>query len=815
MGAALDAVSRPAGKCTCCPIELNAGDWYYDPECPNLIHCVPEANSMGLLAEFCNTTDFYLNETTGVKYHYDDTLGMSPVGFSDEHPSYLILGEIVGDIVMTSKSTLIFQGGRFTGSLHGCDTTIDAGPVHIFDVDIALTGTFVNEFAYPEWWGAKSEKPEGPDSNSQNSFNPTDNSPFINAAFASPFGVIRFCHGFYYISESIVLTKVKTIIMQGEGLTYYANLNLLPDLCTVIWTDQDIDGFIINITDQEHELTNNLNWHQRLSITGGAIDVSACGRVYNHSAMVLCLTLNSYRNSVISTSLLGRKLHDNESIFEDGIIVGGKGFEIRKLTTPNQKTGSLFTTELTLHISCFGTGFSTETVDDKMFRFNTDGIWEETTGVAVTSLMLHGVIDECTYFIKSPYRCFEGGVIDATLQVKKTRINGTDAIVSGDFKDCYINCKVWDAALVNIFDLQQNDSQSNRNIRFGPNTMEYLSSVYDVIQPKLLAHAASLGNGTMRGEMGYHDLNALGAATIYLGYKDYIHIIDNDLLGIDSALEDVTIEVNEIRFQSTEPFFFQGLHYEGSPFDLGGMKFFDLLDHMSMSINITFPINGAFQSRIFNCVIVHLMGRKYGYFNNLRITATIPTAGSMTVTELFNGSYHQIPTADEQSEVIIPLRQRKSMGNDDPVLPSAFASLTFDFISFVSSNNKIWATEQFGLFIEGRLNRPVSQTVLTSSGGALGGDLTKNGKPYLLGNRNYTSLQNLPVNAAPGAIAVVAERPVIKTLSGWMYQQLSCSSQELIGLSQSGINVGQNAFNTTLLKPVWWNGEDWIDAVGE
>lgn len=806
MGATLDNVCKPAGQCTCCPDELTPGDWYYDPESPNVIHCQPQPNSQAIEAIPCNEDDVYTNTASGIVYRFSANSGMYAIGFAAANTTYIILGEISGAITVPENCTLIFQGGKFTGSLTGNYTTIEAGPVQIFDVGLELSGTFTNEYAYPEWWGAVAY--------SQKPYKQNDNdilfdcSSAINAALVSPFGVIHFCPGYYYISESIVLTKVKTIVMQGGGLTYSTPPETPPVPSTVICTDQDIDAFVINITQQDG------NWRQRLDITGGAVDVSSAGSTYSHSAMVFYLTLKSYRNTFIKTSLIGgRNVEGQNNAYIDGRLAYGKGFEIKKLQTSGQNTGSFFTTELTLHISSFGVGFSTETVDDIMTQGDST-----IQGAAVTSLMLHGVIDNCACFIYSPYRCFEGGTIDASIQVRKNQIADYDeGLIIGDFKDCYINSKIWDYSGKRIIELRTNDSSSNKNIRFGPNTMEYLSSIYDIIQPELLSIASSQGNGTLAGEMGHHDLNAMGAATSYLGYKDYIHTIDNDLLSVDRAVDGVEVDVTymdppELEGQSGADIPRSGLnpYFTNSPFDLGGMKFFNLSTGMNLRVEIVFPLNNAFIYRIFNCIIVHLRNKVYNYFNGLTITANIVSEGTTVQEVLFNGSYHDIPTADEQSEVLIPLRQRKSLGSGDTAKPFRFASLVFSFTDYVNKNN-IWGNEQFGLFLEGRLNRAVSQPVFTSSGGSLGGNITKKGMPYIFGTAPYSSLSSLP-QAADGAIAVVGERPVIKTPTGWMFQQLAATTSELQSLY--GCTTGQQAYDTTLKKPVWWNGNDWVDASG-
>lgn len=821
MGDALNSMCKPLSTCQV-PIVLEPNDLYYDPAFSGKIMQVRESGASNVHSTL-NDGDTIFNEATGLTYQFSALNGFTIHDFGQPNSTYVISGDINVNVIMPEHCTLRFQGGKLSGSLTGNLTTIEAEATSIFDTNIVLNGTFTNVYAYPEWWGAINT--EARDGN----YDLSDCSDAINAAFDSNFGVIRFKTGFYYIADSVVLRKVKTIVMQGEGLTYALSGQMSPPSTTVIWTDQDIDAFVINIDDYKHGCPIQDNWHQRLCIKGGAIDASRCSS-FSHSAMVFCLTLNSYRNAVISISLQGPK---NDSICyvpNSGGSTGqprqlayGTGFEIRDVGSVSQMTGSLFTTELTLHISSFGIGFSTVSVDGMMRKYaNPQGQQTNTVlieGTAVTSLILHGVIDGCTCFIKSPYRCFEGGVIDTTLQVRKDRITDYDeGLIIGDFKDCYINSKIWDAFGKRIFNLLKGPDY-NRNLRFGPNTMQYLSSIYDDIDTHLLSQAASQGCSMLRGEMGHHDLNAMGAVISHLGYRDYIHIIDNDLLSIDKVLEGINVNVSYsgsqlplVPIDPTSPWSMQSPQYSNSPFDLGGMKFYNLISGMHLQIEISFPSQGAFAYRFFNCIIVHLRNSVYNYFNNLTITINASDSRSEI---MFNGSYHDITSADEQSEIIIPLRPRKSTGQEDSPIQFLLTSIVFNFSEFVTRSN-IWGDEQFGLFIEGRLNRPVSYPVFTSSGGSIGGSIDKRGKPYIFGTALYNQLSDLPQGSAvaDGAIAVVSGNPVIKTPQGWKFQQLTGSTASLSELNANYLSAGQSAFNTTLGRPVWWNGSSWVDANG-
>ena len=104
----------------------------------------------------------------------------------------------------------------------------------------------------------------------------------------------------------------------------------------------------------------------------------------------------------------------------------------------------------------------------------------------------------------------------------------------------------------------------------------------------------------------------------------------------------------------------------------------------------------------------------------------------------------------------------------------------------------------------------------------MGKPLTKLGKLFISGTETYSTMSKLPNDAANGALAtvgsgsVLANYPVVKTQQGWFIQNLVGSTSTLNGLPASvgNLTAGQPAFNTTVGKPVWWNGSHWIDATG-
>ena len=863
MGSALDAVSRPSGKCTCCPIELNLGDWYYAPEHPSFIYQIPDDGNIALLADPCNSADIYLNETTGVKYHYDATLGMCPIGFSDDHPSFLILGEIIGDIMMTSRSTLIFQGGKIIGSLHGCDTTIDAGPVQIFDVDIALTGTFVNEFAYPEWWGAKSTL------DNQSLSNPANCRASIQRALDSLFGEIRFCPGFYYVGNAVqtsdqelallYLNKTKTIRMSGRG--HLASNLQCQRTATVIWTDQDVNLLLINISDSDETLPQ----FRIATIIGGELNVSGCVN-YSHTAILIYPT--SLRQFRLNTTVIGPipifwRNNSGQIDWPDSVVCpqasdlanGYKGYGIRFSHNPylldnagqlinNKKAGTCYLSEVHSIIYGFGQGFVIEYASN---------------AASMTSLVLGGLIDNCFRYVYAPSRAFNGGVVECVIQTRKfnARDGFAEPVIQGDFTEAYLNPEVWDLPEdIDLFTFTPNSVRMRFGQRILPHMVHHSLAAgmekyfpdcrYGTVvnpstnigeitanshweeQVKGLSAILGSDSGAQVGSLGNFDLNSLSAANASSLSPNYVHLLDNDLLSIDQMEGGYSIEISQTGLNqltvnnNSEPIW----RSNTSPFDRDGMIFV-FEDNQNMpNAQLIVTINFPFNRHLLQFLAIHLKGATFNHFSSLNVNLRHKVLGDRTETDheslLFYGSYTDIAQEDSLRDIILPFYFKSNGPHHYPV------SLTLTFNGFITSS-RFWNSgthvESFKFSIEGRFHRHYNHQVFTSSGGSLGKDLTRLGKPYLLGTKKYSKFSEFPIDAADGAIGVIScienntftnDYPVVKTPDGWMIQHLVGTTAKLAALASSfeGFSVGQSAFDITLGKPVWWNGNAWIDANG-
>lgn len=90
---------------------------------------------------------------------------------------------------LPEKSVLKFNGGKIiNGTISGNKTIISAGREQVFD-NVALSGSFLNEAAFPEWWGAKAD-------------GTTDDRAAIQSAIASLFRNISFADRIYLVSST-------------------------------------------------------------------------------------------------------------------------------------------------------------------------------------------------------------------------------------------------------------------------------------------------------------------------------------------------------------------------------------------------------------------------------------------------------------------------------------------------------------------------------------------------------------------------------------------------------------------------------------
>ena len=867
MGTTLDGLCRPAEACHC-PISLVEGDWFYDPSDPTKVY---QKGSNSNTAYCCNDGDTFVNLASGLKYSYSLTEGMVLLGFYAANKTYYICEEIVGALTMPAKCTIVFEGGRFTGSLKGDNTTIVAGPVQIFDVNLTLNGTFTNEFAYPEWWGAQTERILSEQEDPNHIHNYYNCRAGIQAALDSIFGTIHFCPGFYYVSEAVArdnhelallyLNKTKALRLSGKG---HRGSNLLDDgLTSVIWTNQNNNLLIVNVMTASPEVTGTT------TIEGGEFNVCECP-AFSHTAVLIYPTI--LMQFALSTTIIGpigyvgRDMDESliwpsttECPNDEVIDNGYKGYGIRFRHNPYKLDNS---DEMKLKTGLKKGVCYLSQVESTIYGFG-HGVTIDYSNIAadMTSLVLQGLIDNCFRYLYAPSRAFNGGVVACVIQTRhQNASNGfKEAIVQGDFTEAFIDPEVWDLDPdIDYFSFTPN----SRRMRFGQRILNHMAhqSQYgglenrfpleriwlSSIQPdnpvspnenwekqvKGLSSVLGSDCGAVMCGLGNFDLNGLSASNASSLSPNYVHLLDNDLLSIDSMESDFAITIEK---RNISPYFndsFYGNHYiDGiwkpgtSPFDRDGMIFtFD--DRVSIAdaqliVNIAFPP----VRHLLQFLAIHLKGAAYNHFDTLQVelrhsTREPDTSGYLEyISILYYGSYADVAQQDGLRDIILPFYFKNSDHYHYPV------SMKLTFSGFVKNSMNWWAThgiETFKFSIEGRYHRHYNHHVFTSSGGSLGKPLTKLGKLFISGTETYGNLFELPSDAANGAMAtvgigsVLTNYPVVKTNQGWMIQGLVGDSQFLMSImNQIGtLSIGQQAFDTTLGKPMWWDGNHWVDAAG-
>jgi len=122
------------------------------------------------------------------------------------------------NITIPANCVLKFEGGSISGAytLKGTETFIDANMMQIFGPSVTLAGTWRNNEAYPEWFGAKGD-------------GSADDTKSVISVLKAPFPLVAFCKK-YKITESLyvgnksirgVSADNSAIIYTGSGVGVY------------------------------------------------------------------------------------------------------------------------------------------------------------------------------------------------------------------------------------------------------------------------------------------------------------------------------------------------------------------------------------------------------------------------------------------------------------------------------------------------------------------------------------------------------------------------------------------------------------------
>lgn len=333
--------------------------------------------------------------------------------------SYLIEEDIdlrtsnKGDTLHLPEGCILeFRGGSIShGVVKGCNTRIKADRTQIFGEELTLAGTWSVEEACLEWFGAEgSAKPISTPCNQS-----------IQRALDSPFPVLNFGIGYYYIDAPLQLMQLKTIRMTGnESLPLepkrakaYRDRTLFG---TVIWTDKDINVLEVRMKGLG---TTSYDTHT-FYIDGGTIDVSRCHN-YSHAAISLYKTEGNNTNvyPYLRTCLLGPFERDNTS---------SKGIGICFKEESTKGLGAFYGGI----VQCYINGFST-------------AVKHDFTQAWITNIEYHCAIDNSRHAYDFGLVGNSGGLVDGWVQPICMFDEGNDEpIITGNLRSLTIAAKIWD-----------------------------------------------------------------------------------------------------------------------------------------------------------------------------------------------------------------------------------------------------------------------------------------------------------------------------------------------------------------------------------
>ena len=491
----------------------------------------------------------------------------------------------------------------------------------------------------------------------------------------------------------------------------------------------------------------------------------------------------------------------------------------------------------------------------------------------ITSCEFNCTLHRCFRYIYAPSQAFEGGKFEGAIQtsVLNRPENYSAPIIYGDFTNAYLNPYIWDLASgVNMYEF----TDTTEDVRFGQRVLtatkkgahsaymqeeRYATTTGNVTTysgwhkgARTLATVLHCDESAFLGGLGNFDMASIPVHNIKTQSSNYVHLIDNDLLAIDLIDNGIKLLINGHSANDVRNYYGHTpseytlasekqkcalindllAHIDvpsWNAFDREGFKIFfkddfrtyfpPILDDTgtiigreagqginggSIGVDIVFPtsnkvaVKANFQLRF---LALHLKGDLFPYYNHMKFSVTC-TDG---IYELYNGTYHNIAHDSRLKDIVLPFLFNNNDGDMHPL------SMRLEF-SDLQKIGQTWSNEaSFGFMIEGRANRHYNHNVFTSSGGALGGDISKQGKPYLLGNKLYAKISELPT-VADGAMAVVGTYPAIKTPQGWMIQNLAGTLNVLKTLNSSigPLSTGQEAYVTDYHLRANWAGSQWL-----
>ena len=317
-------------------------------------------------------------------------------------------------ININDNCTLKFNGGSLeNGTINLKNTNIDAlCNISIFK-NVNIIGN-TNSVAYADWFGAKGYTFP----------NKIDVSQEIQRALDSSFNIIKFNIGYYYIKNTITLSKLKTIELLGS-LNLPIRSNILDYYTeeannTVIWSDCDIDIFIVKFDEIAYRKGRN-----KIYINGGNIDVSMC-EDFTHNVLTFYLPKNGGYQPNITTNIIGPDGRTGSIITKS---CTGKGIVFYRNSETDK--GNMYGGKISSTISRLHTGISNETNDN-------------VNPTAVTAFIIDCLIN-CKYAINFGALGIPGSEVSGEIQPENYfNEDNNEKIILGNLRNVTFSCFFWD-----------------------------------------------------------------------------------------------------------------------------------------------------------------------------------------------------------------------------------------------------------------------------------------------------------------------------------------------------------------------------------
>lgn len=171
--------------------------------------------------------------------------------FSDPNKVYVVTTDITGDISVGNGSTLVFQGGKITnGKITGNDVTLRFNSISPTFSNVTFNGRFNCEAFYPELFGARGDG---------KSNDATAIQKCIDAAYAAGVFVVRFLPKVYLITSTVYIKP--NIRLQGS---LPLNVYRYKDKTTILANLSNPNAFALD-TDVYEPANVKLNSSNRVS----------------------------------------------------------------------------------------------------------------------------------------------------------------------------------------------------------------------------------------------------------------------------------------------------------------------------------------------------------------------------------------------------------------------------------------------------------------------------------------------------------------------------------------------------------------------